>query len=63
LSSTRISPSSNESKNAYRFLYLIPLSEVKKRMITFPAYPVKPQSATQMDSLGVPSHRHTVHGK
>jgi hypothetical protein len=28
-----------------------------------PAYPVKPQSATQMDSLGVPSHRHTVHGK
>lgn len=29
----------------------------------FPAYPVKPQSATQMDSLGVPSHRHTVHGK
>jgi hypothetical protein len=27
------------------------------------AYPVKPQSTTQMDSLGVPSHRHTVHGK
>jgi hypothetical protein len=31
--------------------------------LKFPAYPVKPQSATQMNSPGVSSHRYTVHGK
>ncbi len=53
----------NESLQDGQKSNLYAVNALKCLIGKFPAYPVKPQSATQMNSPGVSSHRYTVHGK